>query len=84
MAQLISAPNAAAILSGALLALSFPKYGHPAVAFVALVPLFVAISGWSGRGIAMPGVSNRRGFTRGLIDGFIHIAGTVYWNGATV
>ena len=84
MAQIISAPTAAAIVSGALLALSFPKYGHPAVAFIALVPLLVAISGWSGRGGDIPGVSSRRGFTLGLITGFIHFAGTVYWTGATV
>ena len=67
-----------------LLALSFPKYGHPAAAFVALVPLLVAISGWSGRDGVIPGVSVRRGFTLGLITGFIHFAGTVYWTGATV
>ena len=66
------------------LALSFPKYGHPAVAFVALVPLLVAISGWNGGSHALPGVSTRRGFTLGLIAGFIHFAGTVYWTGATV
>jgi apolipoprotein N-acyltransferase len=74
----------AALLSGVLLALSFPKYGHPAVAFIALVPLLVALSGWSGRGMAIPGVSTRRGFILGLIAGFIHFAGTVYWTGATV
>ena len=67
-----------------LLALSFPKYGHPAVAFVALVPLMIAISGWNGRGIAIPGVSTRRGFALGWLAGFIHFAGTVYWTGATV
>ena len=67
-----------------LLALSFPKYGHPAVAFIALVPLVVALSGWSGRGVAVPGVSTRRGFILGLIAGFVHFAGTVYWTGATV
>src|SRR5687767_5608140 len=82
--KIISAPAAAAALSGSLLALSFPKYGHPAVAFVALVPLLVAISGWNGRSGAPPGVSTRRGFTLGLIAGFIHFAGTVYWTGATV
>ena len=74
----------AALLSGVLLAFSFPKYGHPAVAFIALVPLFVALSGWSGRGVAIPGVSTRRGFMFGLLAGFIHFAGTVYWTGATV
>lgn len=66
-----------------LLALSFPKYGHPAVAFIALVPLLVALSGWNGRD-ELRGVSKRRGFTLGLIAGFIHYAGTVYWTGATV
>jgi apolipoprotein N-acyltransferase len=66
-----------------LLALSFPKYGHPAVAFIALVPLLIALSGWNGRD-AIRGVSTRRGFTLGLIAGFIHYAGTVYWTGATV
>ena len=57
-----------------LLALSFPKYGHPAVAFIALVPLLVVLRG----------ASPRRGFILGLIAGFIHYAGTVYWTGATV
>jgi apolipoprotein N-acyltransferase len=66
-----------------LLALSFPKYGHPAVAFIALVPLLIALSGWNGRD-EMRGASKRRGFTLGLIAGFIHYAGTVYWTGATV
>ena len=68
-------------MSGVLLALSFPKYGHPAVAFVALVPLLVAISGWNGRDQVPHGVSARRGFTLGLIAGFVHFAGTVYWTG---
>jgi apolipoprotein N-acyltransferase len=67
-----------------LLALSFPRYGHPAVAFVALVPLLVALSGWNGRSGMVPGVSTRRGCILGLIAGFIHYAGTVYWTGATV
>jgi apolipoprotein N-acyltransferase len=63
-----------AAVSGVLLALSFPKYGHPAVAFIALVPLLVALRG----------ASTRQGFVLGLISGFIHYAGTVYWTGATV
>ena len=67
-----------------LLALSFPRYGHPAVAFIALVPLLVALSGWDGRSSVLPGVSTRRGFALGLIAGFVHYAGTVYWTGATV
>ena len=63
--------------------MSFPRYGHPAVAFVALVPLFVAVSGWAGRA-ALPGVSARRGFALGLLAGFIHYAGTIYWTSTTV
>ena len=66
-----------------MLALSFPRYGHPAVAFVALVPLVVAVSGWSGRP-GVPGVSTRRGFALGLLAGFIHYAGTLYWTSTTV
>ncbi|MDO8679399.1 MAG: apolipoprotein N-acyltransferase [Acidobacteriota bacterium] len=77
-------PRSAALASGVLLALSFPKFGHGAVAFVALVPLFVALSGWNGRPGHYPGVTTRRGFALGLIAGFIHFAGTVYWTGATV
>jgi apolipoprotein N-acyltransferase len=85
MAQrLITARTWAAILSGLLLALSFPRYGHPAAAFIALVPLIVALSGWSGRGGPLPGVSTRTALTLGLVTGFIHFAGTVYWTGATV
>src|SRR6478752_8041836 len=84
MGQLITAPMWAAIVSGVLLALSFPRYGHPAVAFVALVPLLVALSGWDGRRGSLPGVSTRRGLSLGLITGFVHFAGTVYWTGATV
>jgi hypothetical protein len=32
-----------ALLSGVLLALSFPRYGHPAFAWIALVPLLVVL-----------------------------------------
>jgi apolipoprotein N-acyltransferase len=67
-----------------LLALSFPRYGHPVVAFIALAPLLVAVSGWRGRAGIVPGVSARRGFLLGWIAGFVHFAGTVYWTGGTV
>lgn len=79
-----SAATVAALASGVLLALSFPRYGHPAVAFIALVPLYVALSGWSGRPGKLPGTTAGRGFRLGLITGFVHFAGTVYWTGATV
>jgi apolipoprotein N-acyltransferase len=81
---MMSAPVVAALASGVLLALSFPKYGHPAIVFIALVPLLVSLSGWTGKRQSPPGVTARRGFTLGLITGFVHFAGTVYWTGATV
>ena len=81
---MMSASTVAALASGVLLALSFPKYGHPAIAFIALVPLYVALSGWSGQPGKSPGVATGKGFRLGLITGFVHFAGTVYWTGATV
>jgi apolipoprotein N-acyltransferase len=79
-----SGDTAYALISGALLALSFPKFGHPAIAFVALTPLYVALSGWSGRANEFRGVPARRGFTLGLITGIVYYAGTVYWTSGTV
>ncbi|MGH9176074.1 MAG: apolipoprotein N-acyltransferase, partial [Vicinamibacterales bacterium] len=64
------------MLSGALLALSFPRYGHPAVAFIALTPLYVALSGRS--------LPARRGFFLGFLTGFVYFAGTLYWTSGTV
>jgi apolipoprotein N-acyltransferase len=60
-----------AFLSGALLALSFPKYGHPAFAWIALAPLLVAV--------AHRRHPVRRAFTLGLLTGAIYFAGTLYW-----
>ena len=61
------------LLSGVLLALSFPKYGHPAVAWIALTPLLVFLG-------ALPGSAPvSRGFTAGLTCGIVYFAGTVYW-----
>jgi apolipoprotein N-acyltransferase len=54
------------------------------MAFVALVPLWVALSGWRGRPDDIPGKTFRRGFFLGLLTGVVHFAGTVYWTGATV
>jgi apolipoprotein N-acyltransferase len=70
-----------AALSGALLALSFPKFGHPACAWIALVPLFLALSGWTGRPGALPGVTLRRGFLLGLVTSVVYFSGTLYWTG---
>ena len=60
---------ALAVVSGVLLALSFPRFGHPAVAWVALAPLMVAL-GAGGLG---------RAFALGLTTGAVYFAGTLYW-----
>jgi apolipoprotein N-acyltransferase len=60
-----------ALLSGALLALSFPKFGHPAAAWIALAPLLLAV--------AHRRQSSRRAFFLGLTAGAVYFAGTLYW-----
>ena len=93
-------PYPLALLSGALLALSFPRYGHPAFAWIALVPLLVALSGWRGRpalsGVEgpalggaggperLPGQPPLRAFALGLTTGTLYFAGTIYWTGTVV
>lgn len=64
-----------AVLSGALLALSFPRYGHPAFAWIALVPLLVALRDRR---------SPLRAFTLGLLTGVVYFVGTIYWTGAVL
>jgi apolipoprotein N-acyltransferase len=59
-----------AIASGVLLALSFPKFGHPALAWIALTPLLVAL--------ARP-MSLTRAFWLGLLTGNVYLWGTLYW-----
>ena len=59
-----------AVISGTLLALSFPTIGHPAVAWIALVPLLVAVTHHP---------ATLRGFGLGLIAGAVHFALTVSW-----
>jgi apolipoprotein N-acyltransferase len=65
---------ALALLSGTLLVLSFPKFGHPAFAWIALTPLIVAIA----RSPESAG-STRRAFLLGLAAGAVYFAGTLYW-----
>ncbi|MBI4886325.1 MAG: apolipoprotein N-acyltransferase [Acidobacteria bacterium] len=67
-----------ALLSGVLLALSFPQYGHPAFAWIALVPLLVAVSGWPS---TRP---SRRAFLLGLATGVVYFVGTIYWTGTVL
>ncbi|HTI43212.1 MAG TPA: apolipoprotein N-acyltransferase [Vicinamibacterales bacterium] len=65
-----------ALVSGALLALSFPRYGHPALAWIALVPLLVAL--------AQKRHPPLKAFLLGLTSGFIYFAGTLYWTGTVI
>src|SRR5260221_13873816 len=58
-----------AAASGVLLALSFPKFGHPALAWIALAPLLLALSG----------TTLRRAFNLGLVTGLVYFTGTLYW-----
>ena len=72
---------ALAALAGALLALSFPKFGHPACAWIALVPLWLALSGWTGRPGPLPGTSAVRGAFLGLVASVVFFCATLYWTG---
>ena len=81
MFRVVRADVALAALSGVLLAFSFPKFGHPACAWIALVPLFLALSGWTGRPGPLRGTSARRGFVLGWVTSFIYFVGTLYWTG---
>lgn len=60
---------ALALVSGLLLAASFPKFGHSAVGWVALAPLLAAVVGQPAA----------RGFRLGLLTGAVYFAGTLYW-----
>jgi apolipoprotein N-acyltransferase len=62
------------LLSGALLVLSFPKYGHPVFAWIALTPLIVALARTPENARSI-----RRAFRLGLTTGAVYFAGTLYW-----
>jgi len=61
---------ALALLSGFLLVLSFPKFGHSAFAWIALTPLIIAAS---------RAPRPRRAFLLGLAAGAVYFTGTLYW-----
>jgi apolipoprotein N-acyltransferase len=67
-----------ALLSGILLAGSFPRFGQPAFGWIALTPLLVALAPL--RRVVVV----RRAFGLGFVAGLAYFAGTVYWTGATV
>ncbi len=62
------------MLSGTLLFLSFPKFGHGAVAWVSLAPLLIALNG------ASPG----QGLRLGYITGGTSALGVLYWTSLVV
>jgi apolipoprotein N-acyltransferase len=83
------------LLSGILLALSFPRYGHPIVAWVALAPLIVSLfDARQGVGASRlskgdvhptrPTFRRSRAFLLGFVAGLGYFGGTVYWTGSVV
>jgi apolipoprotein N-acyltransferase len=66
-----------AAASGILLVLSFPKFGHPALAWIALTPLLVALC--AAPRAARPQPRILRAFGLGLTTGVIYFTGTLYW-----
>lgn len=62
------------LLSGALLTLAFPKFGHPALAWVALVPWLAGLAS-TARRPERP----RCTLVLGLSMGGAYFAGTLYW-----
>jgi apolipoprotein N-acyltransferase len=64
-----SSGYALAVVTGLLMALSFPKVGHPAFAWIALTPLLVALD-------SQP---VGRAFVLGLVSGVVFFVGTLYW-----
>jgi apolipoprotein N-acyltransferase len=66
--------RALAALSGVLLALSFPRYGHGAVAWIALLPLLLALRH----------ESPARAFRLGYLSGLVAALGLLYWTALVV
>ncbi len=61
--------TALAALSGLLLAAAFPLFNLHFLAWIALIPLFLALRG----------LNVKNGFWLGGITGIVYFAGTVYW-----
>ena len=57
-----------------MLAASFPKFGHPAFAWIALTPLLVAVALEQTSGRSM-----LRIVRLGLLTGVVYFGGTLYW-----
>jgi apolipoprotein N-acyltransferase len=59
--------------------LSFPKFGHPAAAWVAIAPLLVAVVRLGPRGFSSTHGWPREAFLLGLATGAVYFGGTLYW-----
>ncbi len=70
-----------ALISGILLALSFPRYGYPLFAWIALAPLIVAAVRAPSPSAGLPA---HRAFMLGFVAGLGYFGGTVYWTGTVV
>jgi apolipoprotein N-acyltransferase len=65
------------------LTLSVPRFGHPALAWIALAPLLASlIVQGSGPAPARPG--SLRAFALGLVSGVTFFVGTTYWAGSVM
>lgn len=65
----VSSVPIAALFSGLLLFLSFPKFGNGALAWVALIPLFYALRD----------LNPWEGFKTGFLAGLVAHVGIIYW-----
>ncbi|PIE70840.1 MAG: apolipoprotein N-acyltransferase [Deltaproteobacteria bacterium] len=61
--------HAAAVISGILMMVAFPKTGVYAAAFIALVPLLTVL----------PGLRAGVAFRLGILAGIVHYTGLLYW-----
>jgi apolipoprotein N-acyltransferase len=61
------------LVSGVVIIFAFPDFGLWPLAWVAFVPLFLALDPKRG------GITPRRGFFLGWVFGFVFFLGTVYW-----
>jgi apolipoprotein N-acyltransferase len=60
-----------------------PRFGHPAVGWIALAPLLASlVPAGSGPAAARPGAL--RAFGLGLVAGMTYFVGTIYWTGSVM
>ncbi len=78
--RVLAVRYALALLSGLLFVASFPRFGQPAFAWIALAPLLVAVSLEQARPVS----SSLRSFGLGLLAGQIYFTGTLYWVGGVM